>query len=224
MLRKTRGIVLNHIKYRETSIIAKIYTEEFGVRSYIVNGVRSKNSKNKIGLFQSLTILDLVVYYKESASVKRISEMKCTFPFKSIPFEVKKSSIALFISEILNKSLKEENSNRELFYFLYKSLIYLDEVKEDFQNFHLQFLIQLSSYLGFFPTSIHDVIENEESVLKQEDKEIFERLLRADYTETIKLNNGLRRFFLAHLLRFYKNHIENFGEINSEKILKEVLS
>ncbi|MBX9851658.1 MAG: DNA repair protein RecO [Cytophagaceae bacterium] len=224
MLQKTRGVVLNYIKYRETSIITKIYTEEFGLRTYIVNGVRSKNSKNKIGLFQSLTILDLVVYYKENSSIKRISEIKCTFPFKSIPFEVKKSSIALFISEILNKTLKEETSNQELFYFLHKSLIYLDEIKEDFQNFHLQFLIQLSSFLGFFPTSIKDILGDEASMLKEEEKEMFEKLLRADYTETIKLNNGLRRFFLAQLLRFYKNHIENFGEINSEKILKEVLS
>jgi DNA repair protein RecO (recombination protein O) len=165
MLLKTKGIVLNQIKYRETSIITKIYTEDFGLKSYIVNGVRTKSSKTKIGLFQPLTLLDLVVYYKEKTTLHRISEIKCYSPYKSIPFEIKKSSIVLFLSEILNKTLKEEISNKELFDFLSTSLIYFDEVKEDYHNFHLQFLFQLSAFLGFFPSNLDDILGNEETLI-----------------------------------------------------------
>ena len=106
MLHKTKGIVLHFIRYSDTSIIAKIYTEAFGLQSYIVNGVRSKSAKNKIALFQPLTLLDLVVYHKENSTLQRISEMRCAEPYQSIPFKVHKSSIALFTAEILQKTLK----------------------------------------------------------------------------------------------------------------------
>ena len=93
MLQKTRGLVLSHIRYQETSIIVKIYTEELGLQSYIVNSVRTKSSKtNKIALFQPLTLLDLVVYYNEKKSINRISEQKCNYPFSSIPFNIVKST------------------------------------------------------------------------------------------------------------------------------------
>ena len=73
MITKTRGVVLNYIKYGDTSIICKIYTEQFGLQSYIINGIRNSKSKN-IGLFQPLNILDLVVYYKKTSGLQRIKE------------------------------------------------------------------------------------------------------------------------------------------------------
>src|SRR6478609_3522629 len=115
MLHKTRGIVLGHIKYGDSSIISKVYTEAFGLQTYIVNGVRSKSSKNKIALFQPLTLLDMVVYHKENRDINRISEMKCNMVFHSIPFEQKKISMVIFLSELLGKTLKEQNPNAELF-------------------------------------------------------------------------------------------------------------
>src|SRR4051812_40998701 len=113
MLHKTRGVAISYIRYRESSIIAKIYTELFGIQSYIVNGVRSSTSKtNRIALFQPLTLLDLVVYHKEkSDNVRRISEIKCYNPFNTLPYNVVKSSLALFVTEILGKTLKEEEAN-----------------------------------------------------------------------------------------------------------------
>jgi DNA repair protein RecO (recombination protein O) len=110
MLYKTRGIVLSHIKYKETSIIARIFTDAFGSQSYIVNGVRSTNARTKIGLFQPLTLLDLVVYHNSKKEINRISELKPGFTFHSIPFNIKKMAIALFITELLGKTLKEGRS------------------------------------------------------------------------------------------------------------------
>jgi len=153
MLQKTRGLVLNYLRYRETSIIVKIYTEEFGVQTYIENGVRSSKGKNKIALFQPLTLLDLVVYFKDSAGIQRISEIKVNHPYSTIPFDITKSTIALFITEVLSKTLKEEAGNPRLFQFLRESLIWLDQATEGYENFHLWFLLRLSFYLGFEPTT-----------------------------------------------------------------------
>ena len=109
MLHKTRGVVFRFTKYGETSIIVTLFTELFGLQSYIVNGVRSKSGKNKIALFQPLTLLDLVVYHREHANLNRIKEVKCLYPFQSIPTDIKKSALAIFIIEVINKTVKEES-------------------------------------------------------------------------------------------------------------------
>ena len=227
MLFKSEGIVINYLKYRETSIITKIYTEAFGIQSFIVNGIRNKNSKNKIALFQTLTLLDLVVYHRHNSSLNRISELNCQYPFKSIPIDQKKTSIALFISEVLNKTLKEQEGNEALFLFIKNSIIILDNSKSDFENFHLQFLLKLSSYLGFSPTSIQDVIKPEIPLVHDLDQaEIlqFEKLFNSDFTDIVKLSGRARKKILDLLLNFYRVHHENFGEMKSLKILQELMS
>ncbi len=222
MLHKTRGIVLGHIKYGDTSIISKIYTEEFGLQTYIVNGVRSKSSKNKIALFQPLTLLDMVVYYKENRDINRISEMKCNTVFHSIPFEQKKICIVIFISELLSKTIKEHHSNKELFEWILHSIAYLDEVAEKYENLHLQFMIQLAAFLGFSPGSVEDIIEEIRISLTEEEKNSMERLMTAAPDEYVRIDNQTRRHLLDCLIRYYAVHIDNFGTINSLSVLQEV--
>src|SRR5688572_10155550 len=132
MLHKTRGIVFRFIKYGDSSIIVTIFTDLFGLQTYIVNSVRSKSAKGKIALFQPLTLLDLVVYYKENASIKRIKEVRCVHQYQTLQTDIRKSSIGMFINEILNKTVKEENHAQELFDFIFSSLIFLDNQKNDF--------------------------------------------------------------------------------------------
>src|SRR6478609_5373911 len=127
MLHKTRGIVFRFTKYGDTSIIVTVFTELFGLQTYIVNSVRSKSAKGKIALFQPLTLLDLVVYYKENANIKRIKEVRCLHQYQTLQTDVRKSSIGMFINEILNKTVKEENHAQEVFNFLCDSLIFLDD-------------------------------------------------------------------------------------------------
>lgn len=104
MLKKTQGIVIHYIKYRESSIIVKIFTRDLGLKSYIVNGVRSAKSKSKMALYQPLSLLDLVVYDKENASLNRISEVKLNYPFQRIPFDFHRSGVAMFVGEVLSKA------------------------------------------------------------------------------------------------------------------------
>jgi DNA repair protein RecO (recombination protein O) len=223
MLHKTKGIVINYIKYSETSIITKIYTEELGLQTYIVNGVRSKNSKNKIALFQPLTLLDLVVYFKQSTHIHRLSEVRCHYPYKTINFENKKSAILFFLTEVLSKSIHEEIPNKELFDFLYHSIIFFDNIEEDYENFHLQFLLQLSGFLGFGPSSPDDLLNTGLNKLNKDEYEFCQALLNSNYNTVIKTSNVIRRRLLDHILVFYSLHTPNFEKINSVKILNEVL-
>ena len=113
MLHNTKGLVIRYLKYSETSVIATIYTELFGMQSYFLNGVRSKKSKIKINALQPLSFLDLVVYHKEKKNLNRIKELKL-HPYQSIPNNIYKTSLVLFIAEIIQKSIKEEEKNLSL--------------------------------------------------------------------------------------------------------------
>src|SRR5688572_1942923 len=157
MLVKTRGIVLNFIRYRETSIIVRIYTEQLGLQTYIVNSVRKKGPTTRIALFQPLTLLEMVVYRSGSGGISRISEYKCAHPLLNLHFDIRKSSVALFLSEIISASVKEEEENLPLFKFLYQSIVAFDNLEKNFENFHLSFLLQLSHFLGFGPHNAAEI-------------------------------------------------------------------
>jgi DNA repair protein RecO (recombination protein O) len=234
VLVKTRGIVLNYIKYRETSIITRIYTEELGLQSYIVNSVRQK--AGRIALFQPFTLLDMVVYTSPKGGLTRISEYKCDYPFSSIPYDIRKSSILLFLSEMLSHTIREEEENRPLFDFLYQAIRFFDQQAGGFENFHLQFLLQLSSFLGFGPTSGAEItsqvafsgsaalLEGRPAIMHfQMYETLFDQLLHHPGQATVS-NGKVRRELLQIIIRYYQLHVEKLGEIRSLQVLSEVLS
>ena len=229
MLHKTKGIALNYIKYKETSIIAKIYTEAFGLTSFIVNGVRSKKARHKVAFFQPLTLLDLVVYHKKNANLNRISELKCPEPLMDLPAKIKKSSIAIFMTEILIKSLKGEEENPSLFHFLYQSILVLEHLPDHHENFHLQFMLKLSQFLGFAPADAHEINTQLSSAgakifVSEEEEMVIDLFIEQNYENTISISNSVRRKILDQILEFYKIHIDAFGEVKSVAVLNEVLS
>jgi DNA repair protein RecO (recombination protein O) len=221
MLHKTKGIVFRFTKYGETSIIVSLFTELFGLQSYIVNGVRSKTSKNKIALFQPLTLLDLIVYHREHASINRIKEVKCMYPYQSIFFDIKKSSLAMFLNEVINKTVKEESHASDLCEFLIQSFIVLDQLTDRSENFHLQFLFKLSRFLGFGAYNLSDVLGVR--ITSSENEKLIVRLLTSDYTQFVGMENQQRREILDLILKFYADHIDNMGEIKSLGVLREIL-
>jgi DNA repair protein RecO (recombination protein O) len=206
-----------------------VYTEAFGLQSYIVNGVRSaKNKSNKIALFQPLTLLDMVVYYRDDRDLHRLSEVKTPYPFQHIPFEVAKSSMALFMTEILSKTLKEESGNPHLFRFLLTSIVYLEEATEHYENIHIAFLLQLASFLGFGPESAEE-FENqlrERSVPYMADEamnDALNTLMSQPIHTPVRLTRTQRADLLDALVSYYRIHFENLGEVKSLPVLREVL-
>lgn len=219
---------MNYLKYGESSIIVRIFTEALGLQSYLVNGVRSVKSKNKIALFQPLTLLELVVYYKEQTELHRIKEMKCTEPFASIPFEFRKSGIALFITEVLVKTVKREEENPSLFEFIRHSVLVLDHLSQNYSNFHIQFLLKLTSYLGFAPGTADELYEQvhpsgNNPDFAREEKQLVEALLLEGFENSIRLSTEQRKAILQNILIFYRLHIDHFGELKSLNVLQEVM-
>jgi len=222
MLYKTGGIVFKFIRFKETSIITTVFTEQFGVQSYIVNNVRTKRSRFSISLFQPLTILDMVVYHKENASLNRFSEIKCSDQYSDIYTNIKKSGIVLFLSEMIYKSIRHESHPTELFQFLKSSLLALDTMNIHYENFHLQFLLKLTQYLGFYPET--GAVMKDQLLQGTSDKEEFiDHLLRASYNDYIQISNASRLHILDNIIEYYKLHIDGLSTINSYKILHDVI-
>lgn len=221
MLHKTRGIVFRFTKYGETSIVVNVFTELFGLQAYIVNGVRTKSAKSKIALYQPLTLLDMVVYYREHAHINRIKEIKCFHPYQTLYQDVKKSAVAMFINEIMNKTVKEESHAQELCDFLVDSLITLDNHSTGIENFHLIFMLKLSRFLGFGAHQVNEVVGGRPADLDTE--KILEQLISSEYSSNVAMSNVLRRKVMELLITFYSDHIDNFGEMKSVQVLRDVL-
>ncbi|WP_192823153.1 DNA repair protein RecO [Rufibacter sp. LB8] len=235
MLVKTRGIVLNFIKFRESSIIARVYTEELGLQSYIVNSVRKKGSASRIALFQPFTLLDMVVYPSAKGGITRISEYKCSHHFSSVPYDIRKSSILLFLSEMVAKTVREEEENRPLFDFLHRAIQEFDQMAAGYENFHLVFMVQLAGYLGFGVSSADDLISqvafdaggakvSGTTLMQLQQLEPYLSTLLENGLEANLANGRVRRELLHLLVRYFQLHVDNLGEIKSLPVLSEVLS
>jgi len=221
LLHKTRGIVFRFTKYGETSIIVNIFTELFGLQAYIVNGVRTKSAKSKIALYQPLTLLDMVVYYREHAHINRIKEIKCFHPYQTLYQDVRKSAIAMFINEMINKTVKEESHAQELCDFLVDSLIALDNLSTGVENFHLIFMLKLSRLLGFGVHQVNEVVGGRPADLDTE--KMLDQLISSEYSANVGMSNVLRRKVMELLITFYSDHTDNFGEMKSVQVLRDVL-
>ena len=151
MLVSTEAIVLSYLKYSETSIIVKCLTQSDGLKSYLIKGIRSVKKKTiNIGFFQPLTILEIDANHRNKGTLESIRSVKIIEPYKTIHVDVLKNTIVLFLSEILSKSIKEEEENKSLYEFIKTSLMWLDS-SENFVNFHVQFITKLLKYLGVSP-------------------------------------------------------------------------
>lgn len=241
---KTKGIVIKVVQYGETSIIAGIYTELFGMQSYLVNGVRksSKKGSGRANLFQPGAMLDLIVYHNELKNLQRIKEFKWGYIYDQLFFNVFRNSVALFMIELLQRSLKQPEPNPDLFAFVEDAFIHLDrEPMAVTANFPLYFALHLSSFYGFRFTDrysaskeILDLKEgefvaetpNHPYYLEGELSHITSQLLKvmqpAELKE-IKLNQETRRVLLHAYENFYALHIQDFGSLKTLPVLEAVL-
>lgn len=239
MIYQTKGIVLNRIQYGETSLIVHIYTEKFGRQSYIVKGGRSKKSQSKSRLFRPLFLLDLEVYHKEGKNIQNLREARLTETLNNLIFDVKKSTLALFLTEVLSKVLKEEESNRELFVFLYNSVRYLDLTEESVRLFHLYFLTKLTRFLGFYPQlnytkeqCVFDMdngrfvseYQSHAHCLSQEVSVVLFDLFNAsiDCLNSLKISSKMLDLLLKGILNFYALQSQGFTSLKSLAVIREI--
>ncbi len=153
MLVPTRGIVVHKVPYRESSLVVRIFTRCSGMQSFIVNGVRKAKPRFSLAYFQPLSIVDLVIYQKHTAALKRFREIQYAVTLNEIPYHPVKSFIAFFIAELLYRSLHESDPHTDLFDFSCEAIRYFDQMPQGYDSFHLYFMIHLMRYLGFCPAT-----------------------------------------------------------------------
>lgn len=236
MIEKTLGIVLRQIKYGENSLIAHLYTRHWGRIGVMVPGARTSSKNRKSHLFQPLTILELELYFKPGRDLHHIREAKNHCPFMHLTGDPVKSSVALFLSEILYKALREEETNEELFDFLSSHIQFLDLADQGIANFHIYFLLRLSRYLGFNPGIPPDG-DNlwfdlstgaftsspplHGSFLTPEMTDLVIRFLTVQASDlgSIAIDRKTRIELLTGILSYYYLHLEGLGEIRSHIVL-----
>jgi len=240
MLHKTRGIVFKTTDYGESSVIVQVFTEKFGLQSYIINGVKKPKAKITRNMLQPLHLLDMVVYHKNTGQVQRISELKASPVLQSIPYDVIKSSIAIFLNEVLYKAVRQQSADENLFDFIFNAIEWLDHPTAGLANFHLLFLVKLTRYLGFYPEQLKvdgmDYFDMKDGTfsrykpqglyyLSPTHTQHFFQLLQSNFETLPQLHfsNDERRYLLNKLLEYYALHIEGFGNIKSHEVLEEVL-
>ncbi len=237
MLVATQSIVLNAIRYQEKGLIVSCYTRSHGIKKFFIASAFSggKNG-NKSAYFQPLTLLETQISLKNKGALEHFKEIRIGTPYSSIPFDIHKSSIALFLSEVLHYSIKENEADETLFDFLETALIWLD-THNDILNFHLIILYKITKFLGFYPNinphqgNYFDLqngtFSNEKNYhsLNEKESELFIKLSTLNFNEnTTSLTGQDRRNLLKILMDYYGLHIENFKKPKSLDVLKEVLS
>lgn len=235
MLTKTSGIVLHTLKHSDSSSIATIYTESFGRMSYMVYGVGKKRSVCKSSFMQPLTLVEMDVSHQNTKDIQRIKDIKITYPYHNIPVHAVKNALALFLSELLFRCLRQAESDEHLFDFLQRSLQHLDRCDEGYANFHLVFMVQLMRYLGFEPHtnytegSYFDLLNGEFKqrqpahvhFLPVSDAQKLGRLFQCNFNtmQNLTLSREDRNCLLNHLLVYYRLHIPEFGTLQSVDVL-----
>lgn len=237
MLVNTKAIVISAIKYGEADLIVKCYTLTSGLKTYLLRGIlKSKKGKFKTSLFQPLTQLELVAKHKDKGNLEYLQEAKILKPYTDLHTNIVKSSMVLFISEILKNSIQEEEQNEPLYDFIESSINWMDD-NPNISNFHLQFLLNLTRYLGFYPdesTNEAPFFNMQEGIFQEEETGEYciegPNLLflkqfigiNFDAGKTVKMNRAERSDFLRMLIAYYQLHIENFRKPKSLGVLNEI--
>ncbi|AWK03337.1 DNA repair protein RecO [Flavobacterium crocinum] len=234
---KTKAIVISSLKFQEKSLIVKCFTLSSGLKSYFVrDAFSSRKASQKIAYFQPFSILEIEAVHKNKGTLENFKEIKSAVPFQSIHTDIVKSTMVMFLSEMLHYSIQEEEKNEQLFLFLETALTWLDH-HDEISNFHLILLLEITKYLGFYPDTsennlpffemnegIFTLFQNG-NVLSEHETNLFKKLLDLKFDNDQKIFHVLeRQILLKILIDYYSLHLEGFKKPKSLEILKEVFS
>lgn len=220
-------------------MIVYLLTDVGGRRTYMVQGVRSRNGHgSKLALFQPMFPVEFEGLESPRQQMHRFKEVEAGFLLQSLPFDVRKSTMALFMAETLYRLVRESEANEPLFDFVWNSVAALDAMQEGVSNFHLWFLANLSQLLGFHPGNEYvaggwfDIREGlytalrplHPSVMEPEEASLFNDMLLCDVRDLghVALNHNQRSAFLNAMLDYFGYHLDAISAVQSVRILREV--
>ena len=231
----TRAIVISALRYQEKSLIVKCFTKSSGLKSYFVQGASSSKNR-KIAYFQPLTILEIEAVHKNNGTLEQLREIRLAVPYETVASDIVKSSVAIFVAEVLHHAIREEETNEDLYEYLETAMVWLDQHSET-ANFHLILLLEITKFLGFYPEVTHIGASHFEMVegvftnypgvscLTDSQTHLFKRLIGLRFSGSQKMfSSSERQTLLRILLDYYALHLDGFREPKSLEVLKEVFS
>lgn len=237
MLITTKALVLSSLKYGDTGLIVKAFTEAEGLKSYWVRGaLPSKKGRRKAACFLPLMLIEVVARHKNKGTLEHLQEVRVISPYQTLHTQVVKNSLVLFLAEMLSNSLRGQAQDQELFVYLEYALQWLDQ-HDTVPNFHLLFLLNLTRYLGFYPDTAHahapyfDLLEGRfcevatlNPLVEGGLLESFTKLLGLsfDALETVHLSRGHRQALLEKVVLYFELHIHGFKKPKSLAVLQAV--
>ncbi len=240
MIMSTKGVVLHCMDYSETSIIVRIYTEQLGLQSYIVKGVRKKGARIKRNLFAPLSIIQLVANHKEGDGLRLMRDASCEYQLNNIATDMAKMAVSIYMSELLSHSIPSEMADPNLYYFIENAVLNLERATESVSGFPLTFTIGLTEFMGFDPhnnfsaaCTYFDMEGGNFSAFPPDHPYYFSSPLSNSLSEVItamdagivniKLSYAVRNELLRKMIEYFRIHITTFGDIKSVKVLTDVL-
>ncbi|WP_369048364.1 DNA repair protein RecO [Tenacibaculum sp. UWU-22] len=236
---KTKAIVFSSLKYGDSNLIVKCFTEKEGLKSYFLRGVlKTKKGKLKPAYFQPLTQLQIVANHNNKENLNSLKEVQVISNYETIPNNIIKQTIILFLSEVLSNIIREEEQNIQLFNYLETTLIWLD-THDSIANFHLLFLLNLSRFLGFYPNTsqsekpVFNLLEgnftdnlDKNATISGDQLLQFKKLLgiNFDAIEKVSFSKNQRQQVLQIIIRYFELHLEGFRHPKSLTILKTIFS
>jgi DNA repair protein RecO (recombination protein O) len=240
MQEKTTGIVLHSIKHTDSSTIITVYTRQFGRVSYLIHGANKKKSVVRAALLQPLSLVELDVFHKPGKEIQRIKDIRMEYQFGSIPFDPIKNSLALFLSEMLFRILRQTEPDDSLFLFLENSILQLDCCEAGVANFHLVFLLKLSRYMGFEPNrdeneanyfdlmnGVFQIQRPLHSHFLLPDLSVdFNSVLLSDYANmgNLTFTRSRRAKLLESMIEYYRLHVPDFHGLHSLAVLQSLFN
>lgn len=239
MVVQTQAIVLSTLKYGEADLIVHAFTRDYGVRHYLLRGVRkSRKGKLRVSYFQTLTQLEIQAYHKDKGTLERIKEARLAYAYQTVQTDVTKSTLLLFLAEILQQVVKEDVPDHDLFDFIAGAFIWLDQNSE-IASFHIFFLLQLTAFLGFYPDLSHvtggyfDLMEGRfredsqgEYIRSGPEIEGLKAYFGIDFDglKDVSQPKNQRLEILDLLLTYYQLHLQQFKKPRSLPVLIELFN
>lgn len=237
MLVTTKALVISTVKYQETSLIVKCFTLSDGLKTYFVPNAFSKGkTAPKAAFFQPMTLLNIEAVHKNKGAMERLKEIRIDYPYSSVQTDVAKSTILMFLAEVLHHSIREEQQNEPLFHLLEVALHWFDH-HDNTANFHLILMLEMTKHFGFYPDTNragdrffdlktgHFTLSPDVYTLDETQTNLFKELISLQLSgETKSFSGASRRILLKILVDYYTLHLEGFKKPKSLEILRDVFS